>query len=203
MDETSDRYQTIAAPSPEVLFKDRKSKFFGYAFPINDENEVKPIIEGLRKKHPAANHFCYAWQVGIEKKHYRANDDGEPKNSAGMPIYGQIQSHDVTNILVIVVRIFGGAKLGVSGLINAYRTTAQMALETATIEDRVIEAKMKLDFGYALMNDVMRVLKKSNARIVSQQMENECSLTIALPKSRADSIYAELESIHLLKISIL
>ena len=202
MDETLDTYQTIAAPSPEVLFKDRKSKFFGYAFPVDDENEVKPIVEGLKRKHPSANHFCYAWQLGIEKKHYRANDDGEPKNSAGMPIYGQIQSFGVTNILVVIVRVFGGAKLGVSGLINAYRTTAQMALESATIERRVIETKMQLDFGYAIMNDVMRVLKKYNTRIVSQRMESECSLTIAIPQSRSSVIYRELKPIHLLKISI-
>ena len=196
-----DTYKTIANPSNQVLFKDRKSKFYGYAFPVEMASGVKPLVEGLKKKHPTANHFCYAWQIGVEKKTYRANDDGEPKNSAGMPIYGQIQSYELTNILVVVVRIFGGAKLGVSGLINAYKTTARMTLEMATLERRVIETKVKLGFGYSIMSEVMRVLKKRNVRIISQQMEETCSFIIAVPKSQTDTICYELKKIHPLEIS--
>ena len=120
-----DTYKTIEIPSKETLFKDRNSKFYGYAFPVANEDAVKSYLELLRKKHHTARHFCYAWQLGIESIRYRANDDGEPSNSAGMPIYGQIQSFEVTNILVVSVRYFGGIKLGVGGLINAYRSSAR------------------------------------------------------------------------------
>ena len=116
MDELKDTYRTITKPSEEVLFKDKNSKFFGYAFPVKNEEEIKEHLEDLRKKHHAARHWCYAWQLGKEEYRYRANDDGEPSNSAGMPIYGQIQSFDVTNVLIVVVRYFGGVKLGVGGL---------------------------------------------------------------------------------------
>ena len=128
-----DTFKTILKPSEAVLYKDKKSKFFGYIFPLQNESEVKPIIEVLKKKHHTANHACYAWQLGTEKITYRANDDGEPNNSAGMPIYGQIQAFDVTNVLVVVVRIFGGTKLGVGGLIQAYKTSAQLTIESANI----------------------------------------------------------------------
>ena len=114
-----DVYKTIATPSEETLFKDRNSKFFGYAFPVHSETDVKEALESLKKQHHSARHFCYAWQLGVETIRFRANDDGEPSNSAGMPIYGQIQSFGVTNILVVSVRYFGGTKLGVGGLINA------------------------------------------------------------------------------------
>ena len=133
MEAAKDTYKTIITASEEVLFKDRNSKFFGYAFPVTTEEEIREHLEQLKKKHHSARHGCYAWQLGKEDLHYRANDDGEPSNSAGMPIYGQIQSFEVTNILIVVVRYFGGVKLGVGGLINAYKTAAQMALEVAQI----------------------------------------------------------------------
>ena len=134
-----DTYNTIALPSPEILYKEKNSKFFGYAFPVTNEEEIKTHLEQLRKQHHGAVHFCYAYQLGTESFTFRANDDGEPSNSAGMPIYGQIQSFDVTNILVVVVRFFGGIKLGVGGLISAYRTAAQMALEEAEIIEKTID----------------------------------------------------------------
>ena len=118
-----DTYKTIEKPSEETLFKDRNSKFFGYAFPVLNEDDVKNALESLKKKHHSARHFCYAWQLGVETISYRANDDGEPNNSAGMPIYGQIQAFGVTNILIVSVRYFGGTKLGVGGLINAYKNS--------------------------------------------------------------------------------
>jgi uncharacterized YigZ family protein len=138
MDEASDTYKTIEKPSEEILFKEKKSKFYGYAFPIATEDEVKPILEALKKKHHTANHVCYAWQLGVKNQSYRANDDGEPNNSAGMPIYGQILSFEVTDVLVAVTRIFGGTKLGIGGLISAYKTGAQMALENAKIIEKTI-----------------------------------------------------------------
>ena len=123
--DNKDTYITITQPSPEVLHKDRNSKFYGYAFPVTSEDEIKTCLDQLKKKHYQAGHFCYAWQLGMTYDSYRYNDDGEPSNSAGAPIYGQLQSFDLTNVFVVVVRYFGGTKLGVGGLIQAYRTTAQ------------------------------------------------------------------------------
>ncbi|WP_276381461.1 YigZ family protein [Flavobacterium sp. H4147] len=170
--EINDTYQTIAFESEEVLFKEKGSKFFGYAYPIESEEEVKPIIENLRKLHPHAVHYCYAYQLGTAPKiSYRANDDGEPNNTAGAPIYGQIQSFGVTNVLVVVVRIFGGIKLGVGGLISAYRTTAQMTLEVCEIIEKTIDVQFLISFDYKNMNKVMRVIKEKKLEITSQEME--------------------------------
>jgi uncharacterized YigZ family protein len=169
--EFKDTYNTIEFPSAEVLFKEKNSKFFGYAFPLETEEDVKPLIETLRKLHPNAGHFCYAYQIGADIVTYRANDDGEPSNSAGMPIYGQIQSFSVTNLLIVVVRIFGGVKLGVGGLISAYKTTAQMVLETCEIVEKTIDIHFTIAFDYQNMNKVMRVIKEKKLEIVSQEME--------------------------------
>lgn len=182
--EFKDTYNTIEFPSAEVLFKEKNSKFFGYAFPLETEEDVKPIIETLRKLHPNAGHFCYAYQIGADTVTYRANDDGEPSNSAGMPIYGQIQSFSVTNLLIVVVRIFGGVKLGVGGLISAYKTTAQMVLETCEIIEKTIDIHFTIAFDYQNMNKVMRVIKEKKLEIVSQEMEiNQDS---GLPKGKID-----------------
>ena len=182
--EFKDTYNTIEFPSEEVLFKEKNSKFFGYAFPLETEEDVKPLIETLRKLHPNAGHFCYAYQIGADTVTYRANDDGEPSNSAGMPIYGQIQSFSVTNLLIVVVRIFGGVKLGVGGLISAYKTTAQMVLETCEIIEKTIDIHFTIAFDYQNMNKVMRVIKEKKLEIVSQEMEiNQDS---GLPKGKID-----------------
>ncbi|MFD2098362.1 IMPACT family protein [Flagellimonas iocasae] len=196
----NDVYKTITQPSEEILYKDRKSKFFAQAFPIASEDDVKPFIEELRKKHHTANHVCYAWQLGAQARSYRANDDGEPNNSAGMPIYGQLQSFDVTNILVTVTRIFGGTKLGVGGLIQAYRTAAQMALENANIMERVVESQFKLNFGYPEMDKVMRAIKQKNLNIVSQKMEMDCELVISVRLSEAEDIqqlFGEMQEVNI------
>jgi uncharacterized YigZ family protein len=169
--EIKDTYNTIALPSEETLFKEKNSKFFGYAFPIESEEEVKPIIEILKKQHPNAGHFCYAYQIGTETIQYRANDDGEPSNTAGAPIYGQIQSFGLTNVLVVVVRIFGGVKLGVGGLISAYKTSAQITLESCEIIEKTIDIHFQISFDYKNMNKVMRVIKEKKLDIVSQEME--------------------------------
>lgn len=176
----NDTYKTILKASEETLFKDRNSKFFGYAFPITNEEEVKGHIEALKKQHHSARHWCYAYQIGTESTKYRANDDGEPSNSAGMPIYGQIQSYDVTNILIVVVRYFGGVKLGVGGLINAYRTGAQMALGVSNIVERTINIDFVITFDYKNMNKVMRVIKEKNLNVTGQKLELDCQITISV-----------------------
>ena len=180
--EIKDTYTTIAKATEEILFKEKSSKFFGYAFPIQSEEEVKTIIEQLRKLHPHAVHYCYAYQIGTDKISYRANDDGEPSNTAGAPIYGQIQSFDVTNVLLVVVRIFGGIKLGVGGLISAYKTTAQLVLEEAEIIEKTIDISFLISFDYKNMNKVMRVIKEKKLDIVTQTMELEEDSGIALGK---------------------
>ena len=187
--EFKDTYKTIASPSEEILFKEKNSKFFGYAFPITSEDEVKILIEPLRKKHFNAVHFCYAYQMGASKIHFRANDDGEPSNSAGMPIYGQIQSYELTNILVVIVRFFGGTKLGVGGLISAYKTAAQMAIEAATIIEKTIDVHYLISFDYKNMNKVMRVIKEKNLEIITQKMELSCEIEIATRKKNAEIIF--------------
>ena len=186
--ETNDCYKTLAKPTKEILFKEKKSKFFSSAYPIVSEDEVKPIIESLRKKHRTANHICFAWQLGVCDVLYRANDDGEPNNSAGMPIYGQIKSFGITNVLVVVARIFGGTKLGVGGLISAYRTAAQLALEEALIVERRVKVLLEIKFDYPVMDKVMRVIKNHNLEIVSQKLEMDCILTLSVPKSKSQKV---------------
>lgn len=200
MEEPTDIYKTITSASEEVLFKDRNSKFFGYAFPVSNEEQIKEQLEELKKKHHSARHWCYAWQLGKEEIHYRANDDGEPSNSAGMPIYGQIQSFGVTNILIVVVRYFGGVKLGVGGLINAYRTAAQMALEVANIEERTIDLEYEISFGYPEMSKVMRVIKENNLEVVNQKLELDCKLYIQVRKAEADMVFEKFNSIYKVEI---
>lgn len=196
----NDTYRTLAAPSEETLFKEKHSKFFGYAFPVTTEEEVKTALEEMRKRHSSARHWCYAFQLGTQKLYYRANDDGEPSNSAGMPIYGQIQSFNVTNVLVVVVRYFGGIKLGVGGLISAYRTSAQMALEASDIIERTIDINFELKFGYQDMNRVMRVIKEKNLNVVSQKMEMDCEMVVATRKKNAPAIAEAFSSLYGIQI---
>lgn len=198
--DVKDTYKTITQASEEVLFKDKNSKFFGYAFPVSHEDEIKEHLEELRKKHHAARHWCYAWQLGKAETHYRANDDGEPSNSAGMPIYGQIQSFEVTNILIVVVRYFGGVKLGVGGLITAYKTAAQMALEASKIVTRTINVKFEIKFDYPEMNKVMRVIKENNLNVIDQILELDCSIIISVRKKEAERIYEKFDATY--KVSI-
>lgn len=180
--EIKDTYKTIEHASEEVLFKDKNSKFFGYAFHVTNEAQIKEHLEDLKKQHHSARHWCYAYQIGTERISYRANDDGEPSNSAGQPIYGQIQSFDLTNVLVVVVRYFGGVKLGVGGLINAYRTGAQMALEASKIVEKTINIDYLIRFDYKNMNKVMRVIKEKQLKIVNQTLELDCQIQISVRK---------------------
>ena len=187
--EIKDTFKTIASPSTEILFKEKNSKFFGYAFPVTTEDEIKSILNNLRKQHFGAGHFCYAFQLGTETLSFRFNDDGEPNNSAGMPIYGQIQSFGLTNVLVVVVRFFGGVKLGVGGLISAYKTAAQMALEESVILEKTIDVHFQISFDYKNMNKVMRIIKEKNLEIISQQMKESCQIKIATRKKNAKIIF--------------
>lgn len=191
-----DTYKTLASPTEEVMFKEKNSKFYGYAFPIESEDEVKPILEQIKKEHYTARHWCYAYQIGTSKIYFRANDDGEPNNSAGMPIYGQIQSFEVTNVLVVVVRYFGGIKLGVGGLVQAYKTGAQMALEVADIEERTIDIHFIVSFDYKNMNKVMRVIKEKNVKLIEQKMEMSCEFEIAIRKQFAKDVFDAFDAIY-------
>jgi uncharacterized YigZ family protein len=197
-----DVYKTIETPGEETLFKEKGSKFFGYTFPVLSEEEVKECLEELRKKHHTARHFCYAYQLGIEKTRFRANDDGEPNNSAGMPIYGQIQSFEVTNILIVSVRYFGGTKLGVGGLISAYKTSAQLALQAATILEKTIKVQYQLTFKYDLMNAVMRIIKEKNLEVVSQKLEMDCQYTIAVSKNDSEAIFTIFDKLYKVAVKV-
>ena len=179
-----DTYKTIASSVQEVIFKEKSSKFLGYAFPVTSEEEIKAHLEEVKKAHFSARHWCYAWQLGYgTNQRYRANDDGEPNNTAGIPIYGQIQSFELTNILVIVVRYFGGIKLGVGGLVQAYKTTAQLTLQEAEIEEKLITEELRIRFDYPLMNKVMRVVKEQNLNITQQLLTENCELHLAIRQS--------------------
>lgn len=187
--EEKDTYKTIDTPGNETLFKDRNSKFFGFAFPIKNEEEVKKELLNLKKIHHSARHWCYAWRIGTDENcRYRVNDDGEPSNSAGQPIYGQLLSYDVTNVLVVVVRYFGGVKLGVGGLINAYRESASLALQEAIIIEKTINHDFCISFEYKNMNKVMRVIKENNLTITKQDLTLNCKVYIAVRKNKVASI---------------
>lgn len=183
-----DTYKTIDKPSQVVVFKEKGSKFLGYAYPIQHEEQVKIILEKLKKEHHKARHWCYAWQLGVNKKLFRVNDDGEPNNSAGQPIYGQILSKEVTNILIVVVRYFGGTKLGVGGLVNAYKTTAQLALEASHLIIKTIDVYFKLIFDYQYINKVMRIIKENKINVCSQKMELKCEFDISVRKKEAEKV---------------
>lgn len=193
--EFKDTYKTIAAASEEILLKEKSSKFYGYAFPVTSEEEIKTHLDRLRKQHHGAVHFCYAYQTGVEKIAFRANDDGEPGNTAGLPIYGQIQSFELTNILIVVVRFFGGTKLGVGGLIAAYKTSAQMALEASEIIEKTIDVHYILSFEYKNMNKVMRIIKEKNLEILNQRMDMSCEIEITTRKKNAENIFGIFEAL--------
>lgn len=195
-----DVFKTISTSSEETLFKDRGSKFFGYAFPVSSEADIKDALESLKKMHPTARHHCYAWQIGSGSVRYRVNDDGEPSNSAGMPIYGQIQSFDLTNILIVSVRYFGGTKLGVGGLINAYRTSAKLAIEASSIIEKTVDDHFEISFGYDQMSKVMKIIKDHNLKIESQILEMDCKIEFSVRKSKSVEIFQIFEKMYPLKI---
>ena len=196
-------YKTINTPSLEVLYKDRGSKFYGYSIPIETDLEVKKALEELKQKHSSAGHFCYAYQHGLETIYYRVCDDGEPNNSAGLPIYGQLQAFEVTNILIVVIRYFGGTKLGVGGLISAYKATAKLSLEVSQIKTLDILIPLKLSFVYKDMSKVMRIIKKQQLIIKSQRLEMECEVLVLVQKMNLKSSIRTFEAFHQIKVEVL
>lgn len=196
----TDVYKTIAESSDQALFKEKGSKFFGYAYPVQTESEANHFLLKIKKLHPAARHWCYAWRLGVEKVQYRVNDDGEPNNAAGQPIYGQILSYDVTNVLIIVVRYFGGVKLGVGGLIKAYKTAAQQSLQNATIVEKYLEESIYLEFDYQNMSKVMRLVKQKKIGIAERDLRERCKFELRVKKSACHAMKNELKKYAFLKV---
>ncbi len=195
-----DTYRTITTQS-EGLYKDKGSKFIAFAIPVLSEEEVKGHLQELRKKYYDARHHCYAYALGPARDAFRINDDGEPSGTAGKPIYGQILSHDLTNVLIVVIRYFGGVKLGVRGLINAYKAAAQEAIANNTIEEKIIKEVYELEFDYPLMNEVMRVLKEQELEQISHDFTLSCKLIFAVRRNSADSVKGLFSSIYGLTIT--
>ena len=190
-----DVYQTIEKES-QGYFKDKGSKFYAFAFPIKHEDEVKDILTRLRKEHHSARHHCYAWRIGTEEIIYRANDDGEPSSTAGKPILGQLQSYNVTNILIVVIRYFGGTLLGVSGLINAYRSAAADALNNAEIKQKIIEQEVILDFTYNELAEVMNIVKQENLTIINTRFEEKCNLIFSVRKTEYEKVIQKFRNVY-------
>jgi uncharacterized YigZ family protein len=200
--EQIDTYFTIEASS-EGLFKDKGSKFIAFAFPIRKEEEVKGIIHKLKKDHHSARHHCYAWRIGADKKLYRINDDGEPSGTAGKPIFGQIQSHNLTNILIVVVRYFGGTLLGVSGLISAYKKATYDAIENAIIIEKHVEDIIEVTFDYSSMNMIMKLMKDEKLEQIESKFDLSCKIIFAVRQSSSLRIKEKLEKIEKTEINII
>lgn len=195
----SDTYLTIEKPS-EAIFKDKGSKFLAYAYPIENDQQIKEILNQLKKEHHTANHHCYAYRLGADKLNFRANDDGEPNNTAGKPILGQIQSNDLTNILIVVVRYFGGTLLGVSGLINAYKNSAADVIKTSIIIEKQILFNYTIQFYFEHLNDVMKLLKQLDCKITNQQFDNNCEISFSVRKANSEQCEEKLKKIEGLKL---
>ncbi|WP_025071561.1 IMPACT family protein [Hoylesella timonensis] len=191
----TDQYRTITHQMGEGFYSEKRSKFLAFAHHVTTENEVKELLQAYKKKYYDARHCCYAYMLGADRSVFRANDDGEPSSTAGKPILGQINAHELTDILIVVVRYFGGTKLGTSGLIVAYRTAAAAAIENAQIETRYVEDIIDYSFTYPLLNEVMRVVKELEPRIVSQTFDNTCHISLAIRKSQAAELRQRLEQL--------
>ncbi|MCL6748732.1 YigZ family protein [Prevotella sp. TCVGH] len=191
----TDQYRTITHQMGEGFYSEKRSKFLAFAHHVTTENEVKELLQTYKKKYYDARHCCYAYMLGADRSVFRANDDGEPSSTAGKPILGQINAHELTDILIVVVRYFGGTKLGTSGLIVAYRTAAAAAIENAQIETRYVEDIIDYSFTYPLLNEVMRVVKELEPRIVSQAFDNTCHISLAIRKSQADELRQRLQQL--------
>ena len=187
-----DSYLTIAAPA-EASSRERSSKFLAYAYPVQQEEQIREILDGLRKKYYDATHHCYAWRLGPGGAAFRANDDGEPSGTAGKPILGQLLSNNLTDCLIVVVRYFGGTKLGVPGLIAAYRESAAEAIAAARIVERTVDRTIRVDFPYIAMNDIMRVIKEQQPKIASQEFDNLCTMVLTIRESRAGELTEKLK----------
>ncbi len=190
-----DEYKTITNKIGEGTYSEKRSKFLAFSHHVETLDEVKEIVASYRKKYYDARHVCYAYMLGVERTEFRANDDGEPSSTAGKPILGQINSNDLTDILIIVVRYYGGVNLGTGGLIVAYKAAAALAIEDSVQETRQVEELVKYDFPYVMMNDVMRVVKEMQPRIVSQEYDNTCSITLSIRISEAETLRGRLKKL--------
>ena len=190
-----DEYKTITDKVSEGYYTEKRSKFLAFAHHVTSVDEVKDFVASYRKKYYDARHGCYAYMLGAERTEFRANDDGEPSSTAGKPILGQINSNELTDILVVVVRYYGGVNLGTGGLIVAYRTAAAEAIVAAEVEMRQVEERITYDFTYPMMNDVMRIVKEMNPTIVSQTFDNTCSITLSIRKSEAEQLRSRLRKL--------
>lgn len=195
-----DTYKTIVAPA-EGLYTEKRSKFIAIALPVSTVEEVKEQLDVYQKKYYDARHVCYAYMLGPERKDFRANDNGEPSGTAGKPILGQINSNGLTNILIIVVRYFGGIRLGTSGLIVAYRTAASEAIVAATVIEKTVDEEVTVLFEYPLMNDVMRIVKEEGPAIVSQGYDTDCSMTLRIRRSLMPRLRQRLEKVETLRFN--
>ncbi|NJB83300.1 IMPACT family protein [Wenyingzhuangia aestuarii] len=195
-------YKTIDNPVEQVLYKDKGSKFIGYLFPVTSEEEVKQYLEEIKKKYHDARHWCYAYRLGFDGLTYRVNDDGEPSNTAGQPIYGQLLANDVTNVFLIVVRYFGGVKLGVGGLIKAYRTCAEETLAEAVIEEKTIKSTFQIHSTYEHVDKVMRIIKTYDLEIEQQEMYLDCNFTLLSPVAIFNNVILAFEELRCVKIRI-
>ena len=198
----SDSYQTIAGIS-EGIYKEKGSKFIAYAHPLESEDDVKEMVAVYKKKYFDARHHCYAWQLGVDGATFRENDDGEPSGTAGKPIHGQIRSAGLTNILIVVVRYFGGIKLGTSGLIAAYKEATADAIANATIVDRTVDDYYRLNFSYAVMNDVMRVFKEEDLKMLNQDFQMACSIDFHVRQSAVQKVMTRFEKIESTELELL
>lgn len=194
-----DTYKTIAETS-KAVYTEKRSKFIGYAIPVISVDEVKAILDKYRKEYYDARHICWAYMLGGERTEFRSNDDGEPSGTAGKPILGQINSNELTNILVVVIRYFGGIKLGTSGLISAYKEAAAEVITEASIIEKTIDCRISFTFGYPQMNDVMKLVKEMEPNILHQQFDMDCAMTLIIRKSKSDELSSRLEKIEGLKL---
>lgn len=190
-----DTYKTITGPS-EGYYTEKRSKFISYAIPVRTIDEVKAEVARLRKEYYDARHVCWAYMLGADRKTFRANDDGEPSSTAGKPILGQINSNELTDILVVVIRYFGGIELGTSGLIVAYRTAASEAIVSATIEERTVDEDITVVFEYPYLNSIMRIVKEDSPAIIAQKFDMDCEMTLRIRKSEADRLRNRLQKVE-------
>ena len=189
-------FNTIKSPVENILLKEKGSKFIGFAFPVDDEAELKKSLEKIREEHPKATHHCYAYRLGIKGENYRANDDGEPSGSAGLPIYNQLLAHKITNVLVIVVRYYGGTKLGVSGLVKTYKESAKITLEEAEIVRKELESEIEISFGFSQQNQIFTLLSKFDGRILDFLSDEKCIITAKIKTSIKENISEQLSEMQ-------
>ncbi|MEJ2881145.1 IMPACT family protein [Pedobacter sp. GR22-6] len=197
-----DTYRTIAEPS-EGIFRDRGSKFIGYAFPLSTDEEAKLILQRIRTEHPKARHFCWALRLSPDRSVFRIQDDGEPSGTAGRPILNAMLSADLSNVLIVVVRYFGGTLLGVPGLINAYKTAAAEAIKESSIVEKTVNDIYEAKFEYLAMNEVMRLIKEEQLAVLDQQFDNHCSIRFEVRKANLNAVIAKMEKIEGLRLKYL